>query len=476
MLRQVFIISRNEVIYFRTFGNALTNSEMEDFSFKIQAETKKKLAKLIGYFDYLKYRIAYLIDIDSELIFIFVTGLMDDFFRYVRPELVNFKNKFVKMFQLEILKKKLDTKEFSKLDPIIDYMHQNIPTKIAVVGFAGVGKTTIKSLIKLDQLPLQHIPTISGDVATIQIGKLNFKLFDFAGQDEFKYLWKGFLRGSHAVLIVTDSTQDNLDKSKFFIDLIQSETPNARVAIIGNKQDLRGALTIESIENFFKLKTYPMVANRKENRNKMIRIIADVMDINPESSPLIRELFENVEPINIFEKMSKDVISESINEVDNVLPADDHQSINAKMASDAEPKLDHLIEKIEKIDVIEKSQPKSAFLNGIHERKQLMTQTVKKNLKELTIIEDMYSKVAEEIMEAGKEAITTHISNDASNIMNAINCAFLTMSNPEEYPNFSSLLKKFNLFVLKTSDLNEVRALYVKTLERIHEWEKFKSV
>ena len=154
MLRQVFIISRNEVIYFRTFGNALTNSEMEDFSFKIQAETKKKLAKLIGYFDYLKYRIAYLIDIDSELIFIFVTGLMDDFFRYVRPELVNFKNKFVKMFQLEILKKKLDTKEFSKLDPIIDYMHQNIPTKIAVVGFAGVGKTTIKSLIKLDQLPL----------------------------------------------------------------------------------------------------------------------------------------------------------------------------------------------------------------------------------------------------------------------------------------------------------------------------------
>ncbi|MFX1274704.1 MAG: ADP-ribosylation factor-like protein, partial [Promethearchaeota archaeon] len=270
MLRQVFIVKRNEVIYSRVFGNALINSEMEDLSFKIQAETKKKLAKLIGYYDYLKYRIAYLIDIESDLIFVFVTGLMDDFFRYVRPELVNFKNRFVKMFKLEIVKKQLDPSKFNNLDSIIDEMHQNIPTKIAVVGFAGVGKTTIKSLIKMDQLPLQHIPTISGDVATIQVGKLKFRLFDFAGQDEFKYLWKGFLRGSQAVLVVTDSTQSNLDKSMFFMDLIQSEVPHARSAIIGNKQDLRGALTIEKIENFFKLKTYPMVANRRENRNKMI--------------------------------------------------------------------------------------------------------------------------------------------------------------------------------------------------------------
>ena len=38
MLRQVFIVKRNEVIYNRMFGNALTNSEMEDLSFKIQAQ------------------------------------------------------------------------------------------------------------------------------------------------------------------------------------------------------------------------------------------------------------------------------------------------------------------------------------------------------------------------------------------------------------------------------------------------------
>jgi hypothetical protein len=218
-----------------------------------------------------------------------------------------------------------------------------------------------------------------------------------------------------------------------------------------------------------------MVANRRENRNKMIRIIADVMDINPESSPLVKELFENVEPINIFEKISVVTSSKSVKEVDETVTGG-NQPIHAKMASDAESESYELMEQIEKVEEIEKSKPQVSISNGTWERTQKKARTIKKNLKELIIVDDVYSKVAEEIMEAGKEAIKTHISNNASNFVNAINCAFLTMSNPEEYPNFSSLLKKFNLFTLKTSDLNEVRAIYVKTLERISEWEKFKSI
>ncbi|MBN1800091.1 MAG: GTP-binding protein [Candidatus Lokiarchaeota archaeon] len=464
MLRQVFIVYKNEVIYKRTYGNALSTSEIEDVSFKIQAETKKKLAKLIGYYDFLKYKIAYLIDTETELIFIFVTGLMDDFYRHVRPELERFKDKFTKRYHLDIPKKRLNNLQFEELDKEIDLMHQNIPTKIAVVGFAGVGKTTIKSLIKMDALPLQHIPTISGDVATIQVGKLKFRLFDFAGQDEFKYLWKGFLRGSQAVLVVTESTQSNLDKSTFFLELIQSEVPHARTAIIANKQDLRGALSVEKVENFFKLKTYPMVANRKENRNKMIRIIADVMDINPESSPLIRELFENVDPINIFEKTAKlgDVSSQTT-------------VIATSKTTEAVPEILNektTMEKIETLDAQEKAELTMSYLDPIQRRKLVQSKTIiQQNITESSVVSDLFSEVSREIMEAGKDAIKTHVSNSASNLINALNCAFLTKSNPEKYPNFSSHLKAFKLDVLKTSDLNEVRALYIKCLERIADWE-----
>lgn len=84
----------------------------------------------------------------------------------------------------------------------------------------------------MDEIPLQHVPTITGEIATIKIGKLFFRLFDFAGQEQFKFLWKGFIKESDAVLVVTDSTIKNVEKSKFFLELINKEVPHARAALL----------------------------------------------------------------------------------------------------------------------------------------------------------------------------------------------------------------------------------------------------
>ncbi|MHA2474590.1 MAG: ADP-ribosylation factor-like protein, partial [Promethearchaeota archaeon] len=134
------------------------------------------------------------------------------------------------------------------LDPIVDNIHRNLKPKISVVGFSGVGKTTTTRLIKSKEIPMQHIPTITGEVATIKIGKLNFFLWDFAGQDQFDFLWEKFIRGSDAVLLMTDSTLENLEKSLFFNELVKKAVPYARFAIIGNKQDLPDAMKVEDIE------------------------------------------------------------------------------------------------------------------------------------------------------------------------------------------------------------------------------------
>ena len=74
MLRQAFIVKGNDVIYKRTYGNALSNSEVEDLSFKLKREAMKKLGKAIGYYDYLRFRVSYIVEIDFDLIFVFVTG------------------------------------------------------------------------------------------------------------------------------------------------------------------------------------------------------------------------------------------------------------------------------------------------------------------------------------------------------------------------------------------------------------------
>ncbi|MFX1500606.1 MAG: ADP-ribosylation factor-like protein [Promethearchaeota archaeon] len=192
----------------------------------------------------------------------------------------------------DILQHRYDAKTFEVFDPTIDSIHRNLRPKISLVGFSGVGKTTITKLIKSDEIPMQHIPTITGDIATIRIGKLHFHLWDFAGQEQFSYLWNNFIKGSDAVLLITDSTLENVEKSKYFLELIKEQAPNAQSAVIGNKQDLKNAMNPVQIENVLGLKAYSMIALEPQNRDKMIQIIADVLEMSAEISPLLKPLLE----------------------------------------------------------------------------------------------------------------------------------------------------------------------------------------
>ena len=249
-----------------------------------------KGGKKVEYHDYYKYRISYITEKDLELMFLFVTGLTDNF-ENIKKELIKCKKEFLNLFE-DILQHKFDAKTFEIFDPTIDSIHRNLRPKISLVGFSGVGKTTITRLIKAEEIPMEHIPTITGDIATIKIGKLHFHLWDFAGQEQFSYLWNNFIKGSDAVLLITDSTLENVEKSKFFLELIKEQAPQAHTSVIGNKQDLDDALKAEQIEKILGLKTYSMVAKDHGNRDKMITIIADILEMSAEVSPLLKPLLE----------------------------------------------------------------------------------------------------------------------------------------------------------------------------------------
>lgn len=309
ILRQVFIIKKGKVIYQRTFGNAITKGELKHLLFKINQYLINKLGKTIGYYDYFNYRIAYDIEVELDLIFILITELMDEFFKLTQTELINLRNRFSDLFKDELNKINPDYEKLEKLNSFLDTIHKNLKPKIAFVGFSGVGKTTIKNLINQEEIPLQHIPTISGDITAFKMANIEFKLFDFAGQDQFKFLWKGFIKGSNAVLIITDSTPENVEKSRYFLKLINEETPHARLAVIGNKQDLNSAMKIDDIERIFGVKAYQMIANRPENKDKMIQIIGDVLDIKLDTAPIPEKAIKRkrfkVKKVKFFEKISK---------------------------------------------------------------------------------------------------------------------------------------------------------------------------
>lgn len=260
---------------------------------EVEDEAFSKTADEVDYHDFYKYRISYITDKELRLLFLFVTGLTDNF-EDIEKELKKCKKEFLNLFD-DILQHKFDTKTFEVFDPTVDAIHRNLRPKISLVGFSGVGKTTITKLIKAEEIPMQHIPTITGDIATIKIGKLHFHLWDFAGQEQFSYLWSNFIKGSDAVLLITDSTLENVEKSKFFLELIKEQAPDAHSAVIANKQDLEQAIKPDKIEDILGLKSYSMIAIDPDNRDKMIKIIADVLEMNTQISPLLKPLLDRDE-------------------------------------------------------------------------------------------------------------------------------------------------------------------------------------
>lgn len=280
----------DKVVYKRDFGKGLSEQEFNTIVPDIIREAFSKRGKEIGVYDYFKYKISYIIDKSTNYTFMFISGLSDDFER-LQTELIRFKNEFISMFG-EVMNEELDNSILEIINPVIDNIHRNLKPKISLVGFSGVGKTTITKLIRAEEIPLEHIPTITGDVATIKIGKLSFYLWDFAGQDQFSFLWNKFIKGSDAVLLITDSTLKNIEKTKYFLELIKEEAPYAHSAVIGNKQDLPEAVSVERIEQMLGVKTYSMIAIETGNRKKMIQIIADILDISADISPLLKPLIE----------------------------------------------------------------------------------------------------------------------------------------------------------------------------------------
>jgi small GTP-binding protein len=301
MLRDVFIIKNLRTIYHVQFGTSLE----WDFIFPIIQSYSSNTGKIVSkdaveVMDVENFRLTFSFDKRFSYIILFLTDLTDPVDE-LQKHILNARKEFSLMFE-EILKF-TDQADFSAFNPVVEMILQSLRPKISLVGFGGVGKTSISKLIRGEKIPMEHIPTMTGDILAVRIGKLYFHLWDFAGQEEYSFLWPQFLQDSSAVLIVCDSTVQNIDKSKFFIDLAKKEVPLARLSVIANKQDLPDAIAPERIEKLLTVKTFGMIAIDPENRSKMITIIAELLNLSLQISPLIRPLIERDKTVDEAENL-----------------------------------------------------------------------------------------------------------------------------------------------------------------------------
>ncbi|MBN2151125.1 MAG: GTP-binding protein [Candidatus Lokiarchaeota archaeon] len=148
-----------------------------------------------------------------------------------------------------------------------------IPTvKISLVGSGRVGKSTIRSM--LEGTPAPNGATIGVDVGKFVDEDLKAAIFDLGGQARFQMMWDQFMRGSKLVMLVTDSSREDVDRAKRIADNLQ-RMKGAKIIAIANKQDEANKLNAMQVEKILGLKTYPMVATEAIRRNAMVSIIKE---------------------------------------------------------------------------------------------------------------------------------------------------------------------------------------------------------
>ncbi len=145
--------------------------------------------------------------------------------------------------------------------------------KICLIGEGGVGKTSLLSLLQGRDVPYERIPTVGLEVEDSLLNGKNCSVWDLGGQKRFKFMWQDFLRGAGLAVIVCDSTEKNVEKTKEIYNRFERSL-GTKIIAIANKQDLPGAMSAQEIQKKLGgLKTYGMSAIRPELQQRMKEIL-----------------------------------------------------------------------------------------------------------------------------------------------------------------------------------------------------------
>ena len=148
--------------------------------------------------------------------------------------------------------------------------------KVSLLGYGGVGKTTILRLLNGGDIPQTYIPTIGIDIQKVEgarIGTYELLVWDFAGQERFRKLWKMLFSRSRIVFLVTDSTLENVLQSKDILEFLRDQGLTSEVVVIANKQDLTGALQPSLVQRLLGVKSFGLTAIDPNDREKALDII-----------------------------------------------------------------------------------------------------------------------------------------------------------------------------------------------------------
>ncbi len=145
--------------------------------------------------------------------------------------------------------------------------------KVSLVGAQNVGKTAIKNLLEgRPQDAAKRDPTIGVGFGKVEVDDKTCCLWDYGGQKQFQFMWDSFLKGTKLTIVITDSTEKNVEETKDMLARF-NRFQGSKVIALANKQDIPGALAPDVVGQRLGIKTYGTVAVDGKNMSGLLNIL-----------------------------------------------------------------------------------------------------------------------------------------------------------------------------------------------------------
>lgn len=163
-------------------------------------------------------------------------------------------------------------------------MSKSIVLKVLTGGDGGVGKTTLLHRYVEGKFSSETKMTIGVEFflkeLMIDDQKVLLQLWDFGGQERFRFLLKSYVIGARGALLMFDLTRAmSLERIPEWVNICRKENPNLPILFLGSKADLSDDMNIS--------KDYIM--SYKEDFN-----LYDYLEVSSKTGQNVESAFESV--------------------------------------------------------------------------------------------------------------------------------------------------------------------------------------
>jgi small GTP-binding protein len=160
--------------------------------------------------------------------------------------------------------------------------------QLIIVGESSVGKTSLLYKYTQGFFTNQHLATVGLEYFTkeekVADKVIRVKIWDTAGQEQYKSLTRNFYRNSNGVIIVYDVTSKaSFEKVQEWVQSVIDNTDRTiKMVLVGNKIDLTREVSTEEgqkLAEFYKLPFFETSAKENIGISETIRtLIEDVLE------------------------------------------------------------------------------------------------------------------------------------------------------------------------------------------------------